>query len=89
MTPRGTKPIRLSAHARGYIESRGFTIDEVEKAIRGAPWGAAELGKFECRLEFPFERLWKGKAYRTKQVRPIFVDEQAEIVVVAVYTYYY
>jgi hypothetical protein len=29
---------------------------------------------------------WNGKLYATKQVRPIFVDEAAEIVVVTVYT---
>lgn len=89
MTSGATKPIRLSAHARGYIESRGFTIEEVERAIRTTPWKPADLGKLECRLEIPFERLWKGKPYRTKQVRPVFVEEAAEIVVVTVYTYYY
>ena len=41
------KPIRLSAHAASYIQSRGFTMAEVEEAIRTAPWAAAELGKME------------------------------------------
>jgi hypothetical protein len=30
-----------------------------------------------------------GKRYATKQVRPIFVEEEREIVVVTVYTYYF
>ena len=49
----------------------------------------AELGKLECRLEVPFNDIWNGTRYITEQVRPIFVDEPDEIVVVTVYTYYY
>jgi hypothetical protein len=83
------KPIRLSAHARGYLRTRGFTAAEVEEAIRTSPWQPAELGRLECRKDFPYGRDWNGKVYATKQVRPVFVDEAAEIVVVTVYTYYY
>ena len=31
---------------------------------------------------------WNGKVYATKQVRPVFVEEAGEIVVITVYTYY-
>ena len=82
------KPIRLSAHARGYLRTRGFTVAEVEAAIRTGPWQPAELGRLECRKDFPYGRDWNGRSYATKQVRPVFVDEAAEIVGVAVYTYY-
>jgi hypothetical protein len=84
----GPKPIRLSAHAAEYAATRGFSIAEVEDAIRTTPWSSAELGKLECRKDFPFSGAWHGREYRTKTVRPIFVDEPAEIVVVTVYTYY-
>jgi hypothetical protein len=83
------KPIRLSAHARGYLRTRGFTAAEVEAAIRTSPWQAAELGRLECRKDFPYGRDWNGKFYAIRQVRPVFVDEAAEIVVVTVYTYYF
>lgn len=83
------KPIRLSAHALGYLTSRGFTIGEVEQAIRTRPWREAELGRFEAREEFIFNDEWNGRWYATKQVRPVFVDEPDEIVVITVYTYYY
>ena len=83
------KPIRLSAHARGYLRTRGFTAAEVEEAIRTSPWQPAELGRLECRKDFPYGRDWNGNVYATKQVRPVFVDEAAEIVVVTVYTYYF
>ena len=82
------KPVRLSAHARGYLRTRGFTAAEVEEAIRTSPWQPAELGRLECRKDLPYGRNWNGKFYATKQVRPVFVDEATEIVVVTVYTYY-
>ncbi len=40
-------------------------------------------------MDFPYGRLWNGTTYSTKRVRPIFVDEAEEIVVITVYTYYY
>jgi len=84
-----TKPIRLSAHAQGYVNQRGFTVAEVEDAIRTSPWQPADLGRLKCRKDFPFGREWNGKVYATKQVRPVFVEESTEIVVVTVYTYYF
>lgn len=83
------KPIRLSDHAQGYMARRGFTIAEVEEAIQTAPWGPAELGRLECRKNFPYGKEWNGRIYTTKQVRPIFVEEHNEIAVVTVYTYYF
>ena len=78
------KPIRLSAH----ITKRGFTVAEVEDAIRSGPWEPAELGRMKCRKTFPFNREWNKRHYATKEVRPIFAEEADEIVVVTVYTYY-
>ena len=51
--------------------------------------GSAELGRLECRKDYPFHAVWNGVRYGTKQVRPIFVDESEEIVVVTVYVYYF
>jgi hypothetical protein len=83
------KPLRLSNHALRYMSKRGFTVAEVEEAIRTIPWDAAELGRLDCRKDFPYSREWNGKVYATKQVRPVFVEGAAEIVVVTVYTYYF
>ena len=58
-------------------------------AIRGIPWGPAEQGRMECRKNFIFGSDWNGKTYATKQVRPIFVEEADEILVVTVYVYYF
>ena len=83
------KSIRLTKHAVGYLGSRGFTVAEVEEAIRTAPWIPTELGRLDCRKNFTFNAEWNGQIYATKQVRPVFVDEPNEIVVITVYTYYF
>jgi hypothetical protein len=84
-----TKPVRLSGHARGQLARRGISEDEGIEAIRTSSWQPAELGRLECRKDFSYEREWNGKFYKTKQVRPIFVEETDEIVVVTVYSYYF
>jgi len=40
-------------------------------------------------MDIVFSAIWNGKHYTTKQVRPIFVEEPHEIVVVTVYVYYF
>jgi hypothetical protein len=83
------KPIRLTAHAQGYLSRRGFTIAEVEDAIRTGLWRPASHGRQETSKEFAYGRDWNGRVYATKRVRPIFVDEPTEIVVITVYTYFF
>jgi hypothetical protein len=83
------KPIRLSAHALSYIERRGFTVAEVQETIHSSPWESAESGRLQATKDFSYDREWNGKIYSTKQVRPIFVEEGSEIVVVTVYTFYF
>ena len=67
------------------MNRRGFTVAEIEEAIRTSPWDAAELGRLECRKDFPYGREWNRKIYATKRVRPVFVEEATELVVVTVY----
>ena len=82
------KPVRLSGHARENIRHRGTTEQEVIDVIRTPEWGPAGQGRCECRKDFDFGGDWNGRYYTTKQVRPIFVEETDEIVVVTVYVYY-
>ena len=83
------RPIRFSAHARNQLVRRGVSEEEVIEAIRTSPWQPAERGRLECRKDFVYEGEWNGVFYRTKQVRPIFVEEEAELIVVTVYSYYF
>lgn len=83
------KPIRLSEHTKEQLGFCVVSINEVIDTIQTAPWQEAELSRLECRKDYPFDSIWNKKHYQTKQVRPIFVEEEREIVVVTVYTYYY
>jgi len=58
-------------------------------AIRTAVWKPAELGRWECRNDVPFNRVWNRVGYRTKRMRPIFVEEAERIIVVTVYVYHF
>ncbi len=79
--------IVLSEHARSYIPVRGYEPDEVEQAIMEATWMPTERNRLDARMGFPFNKLWNGKLYGTKQVRPIFVVEGDTITVITVYPY--
>ena len=83
------KPIRLSKHAMGYVERRGFTVDQVLAAIRTCEWKYVGDGRFEASKDFAFEALWNGIHYDIKTVRPIFTENDREILVITVYTYYH
>lgn len=83
------KPIRLSAHARGHLSRRGFTEAEVVETIRTMPWRSARAGRLEAEKVYPYGSDWNGTFYSNKRVRPVFVDNPREIVVVTVYTYFF
>lgn len=83
------KGIRLSRHARENMLYRGAVEDEIVEAIVTVPWQPAERGRWECRKDFAYGQEWHGRFYAVKQVRPIFVEEAEEIVVVTVYVYYF
>jgi hypothetical protein len=83
------KPIKFSQHAKEQLSYRGATEKEIIETIKTIPWQPAELGRLECRKDFKFDRKWNKKYYKTKQVRPIFVEEENEIVVITVYIYYF
>ena len=83
------KPIQFSGHATQQLKFRGTTEAEVVDAIRTAQWLPAEDGRMECRKDYVFNSIWNRRHYTTKEVRPIFVEESNEIVVVTVYVYYF
>ncbi len=82
------KPIRLSRHALSKRESRGFSTEEVEEAIRNGPWTPAKSGRQECLWDIPYNDFWNGKRYAVKRIRAIFVEEPDAIEVVTVISYY-
>jgi len=83
------KPIRLTKHAIEQCEERGATEDEVREAIRIGIVEPAEKDRLLARLNFQFSNFWNGNFYPIKQVAPVFVEEEKEIVVITVYTFYF
>ena len=83
------KPITFSYHAKYQLSYRGTTEEEILDTLRSTPWTKAKLGKLECRKDFVYNQDWNGKHYQTKQVRPIFAEEDKGIIVITVYVYYF
>jgi hypothetical protein len=83
------RPQSRLSHARQQLEFRGATEQQVIDTIRSETWEPAKHGRSGCRKNFVFNSEWNKKYYSTKQIRPIFVDEPDEIVVVTIYVYYF
>lgn len=62
--------------------------DQPHSLLRSGTWQSAEQGRLECALEFEFGKDWNGRRYERKKVTPVFVEEESEIVVITVYTFY-
>jgi len=82
------KPISFTEHARQQMINRQATEQEVQQAILEAPWSPAEKGRLTCSMAFSFEAEHYGRYYRSKDVVPIFIEEEEEIVVITVYTFF-
>ena len=82
------KPIRLTKHALEQCDERGATEEEVIEAIRKGTHVPAKKGRIKCKINFPFHSEWMGKEYAIKQVAPIIIENDDEIVVITVYTFY-
>lgn len=83
------KPIRLTAHASGYLDRRGFTANEVVLTVCGSDWLPARNGRLEATRDFPFDTEWNEKRFAIKPVRAVLLEEADEIVFITVYTYFF
>ncbi len=80
------KPIRLTTHARLQCQERGATEAEVVKAVREGAREPAKNDRERYRYNFAYHQLWQGTFYGIKQV---VKEEEREIVVITVYTFYF
>jgi hypothetical protein len=80
--------IRLTRHAAERSAARGATEAEVKEAIERGIREPAKRGRFIYRLNLQYNAEWQGTWYAIKQVAPVVVEEQTEVVVVTVYTFY-
>ena len=83
------KHIRFTAHSLQRIAKRGTSKQEVIEAISDGLREPAKGNKIMCRLNLPYNKVWIDTIYPIKQVAPVIVEEEKEIVVITVYTYYF
>ncbi len=83
------KPIRLSKHAVIQCRERGVAEIEVIEAINNGFKEPVKKGRQMAKLNFQYNDYWHDSYYAIKQVAPVFVEEENEIVVITVYSFYF
>lgn len=83
------KPVRLTKHAVDQCKERGATEQEVVEAVSSGVREPAKMGRLLCRYNVPCTSTWQGRTYSVKQVAPVIKEEEQEVVVVTVYTFYF
>jgi len=81
--------VRFTEHALTRLTKRGATKEEVIEAIE---FGSREIVKNDrimCRLNFSYNKIWMDTSYPIKQVAPVIVEENDEIIVITIYTFYF
>ncbi len=81
--------VRLHPHARQRLQERGATEHEVQATVERGEQFPAKFGRTGFRRNFPFDDVWRGKHYRTKQVEAYAVEEDASWLVITVITRYF
>jgi len=82
--------IRFHSHALERIEERGATEDEVRATVESGETFPAKFERVGFRRNFPFNGLWRGRSYPTKQVEVYAVEEKPqEWLVITVITRYF
>jgi hypothetical protein len=83
------KPIRLSNHAKIQCIERGVTFVEVIETIISGTREPAKKNRILAKQNFQYNDYWYDSFYPIKQVSPVFVEEEDEIVVITVYSYFF
>ena len=80
--------IRLHPHARTRLVERGATEAEVIETVRAGERFPAKFGRTGFRRNFPFDGLWRGREFSTKQVEAFAVAEDGWLVITVIVRYY-
>jgi hypothetical protein len=68
---------------------RGANEDEVKGTVERGESFPAKYGRTGFRRNFPFNGLWRGKSYATKQIEALAVQEDGDWLVLTVITKYF
>ncbi|MEW6082990.1 MAG: hypothetical protein AB1607_00185 [Chloroflexota bacterium] len=82
--------IRFHPHAQERMGERGATEEEVHATVEMGERFPAKFGRVGFRRNFPYDRLWRGRSYPTKQVEVYAEKEKSEEwLVITVITRYF
>lgn len=81
--------IKVHSHAKARIAERGATEDEAIQAIEKGESFPAKFNRTGFRYNFPFNALWRGKPYNTKQIEAYAVKEADDWIILTVITKYF
>lgn len=81
--------IKFHPHAEGRMKERGTTAEEVISTVRTGEVFQAKFGRTGFRRNFPFDTVWQGKMYGTKQVEAYCVKEGKYWLVITVLTRFF
>ena len=83
------KPIRLTKHAQEQCIERGTNEQEIIEAIHRGTRQSVKQGRDKYRVIIQANTYWQGKFYHLKKVVPIVTENEQELIVITVYTYYF
>jgi hypothetical protein len=79
----------LHPHALERLSERGASAEEVVTTVQKGETFPAKFGRQGFRMNFPFDGLWGGKHYATKQIEAIAAREGEDWVVMTVVCKYF
>ncbi len=81
--------VRYHPHARERMAERGASEQEITAAVGEGEQFKAKFGRTGFRRNFVFEKQWRGKYYKTKQVEAYAVREGDDWLVITVIARYF
>lgn len=81
--------VRFHPHAKERIAQRGATEQEVAVVVETGERFEAKFGRTGFRKNFAFEKRWRGRYYKSKQIEAYAVREGDDWLVVTVITRYF
>ena len=81
--------VRFHPHARERMAERGATEQEITAAVEKGEQFEAKFGRRGFRRNFVFEKQWRGKYCKTKQVETYAVREDEDWLVISVITRFF
>ena len=81
--------IRFHPHARERMAERGATEQEVTAAVEAGEQFGVKFDRTGFRRNFVFEKQWRGKSYKTKQVEAYAVRQDDDWLVITVIIRYF